>query len=94
MTVRPLGDNLKPRCSCTLLSCAPNDEDGHDRVRFNFCSVCGSTVFYTIDGMSEVTAIAVGAFTDPQFPAPTYSVYETRKHAWLSLNSAEMEHID
>ena len=30
-------------------------------------------------------AIPVGAFTDPQFPAPTISVYEERMHSWVRM---------
>ena len=29
--------------------------------------------------------VAVGAFADPDFPAPEDSVYESRKHAWVQL---------
>jgi hypothetical protein len=27
----------------------------------------------------------VGAFADPQFPAPTFSVYEERMHSWVFM---------
>jgi hypothetical protein len=27
----------------------------------------------------------VGAFADPNFPAPNFSVYEERMHSWVSL---------
>jgi hypothetical protein len=30
-------------------------------------------------------SVAVGAFADPNFPAPQDSVYECRKHAWVRL---------
>jgi hypothetical protein len=32
--------------------------------------------------------VAVGAFADPNFPAPEDSVYECRKHAWVQLPSS------
>ncbi|MBZ8142617.1 aldehyde-activating protein [Rubrivivax gelatinosus] len=60
--------------------------------RFHFCPVCGATVFYLLDGMPEAIAIPVGAFADPGFPAPTVSVYETRKHGWVQP-PPDAEHI-
>ena len=48
------------------------DSGGH--THFNFCPTCGSTVFYTTAGSPEHTAIPVGAFGDPTFPAPMRSV--------------------
>ena len=45
-------------------------------VDFRFCPHCGSTVWFTQDVTPELIAIAVGAFGDPAFPAPSRSVYE------------------
>lgn len=59
------------------------DEGG--RFRFTFCPECGATVFYAEEGDEERVAIPVGAFADSDFPAPTVSVYEERRHAWVSL---------
>jgi hypothetical protein len=58
-------------------------DDGEPRT-FWFCPQCGSTVFYRIPGLAGI-AIPVGAFADPEFPAPVRSIYETRKHAWVAL---------
>ena len=52
---------------------------------FHFCPVCGSTVYYGFVDMPEHVAVPVGAFADPTFPAPTVSVYEERRHAWVRL---------
>jgi len=53
---------------------------------FHFCPTCGATVFYAVEGYDESRiAIPVGAFADPAFPAPTFSVYEERMHAWVGL---------
>ncbi len=52
---------------------------------FRFCPNCGTTLFWTADGLPDLVAIAVGGFADPEFPAPTRSVYEDRKHGWLGL---------
>lgn len=66
--------------------------DEGSRVTFHFCPACGSTVHYEIEGMEEFVAIPVGAFAEPDFPAPTVSVYEERKHAWVRL-SEDIRHL-
>ena len=52
---------------------------------FRFCPVCGSTVFHSEQGRNETVSIAVGAFADPDFPAPRISIYESRRHPWVRL---------
>ena len=59
------------------------DEGG--RATFHFCPVCGATVYYDFDAMPEDVAVPVGAFAEPGFPAPTFSVYEERMHGWVRL---------
>jgi hypothetical protein len=66
--------------------------DEGSRISFHFCPTCGSTVYYTVDDRPEAVAIAVGAFADPEFPVPTFSVYEERKHAWVTLPDG-VEHM-
>jgi hypothetical protein len=29
--------------------------------------------------------VAVGAFADPNFPAPRVSIYDSRRHPWVQL---------
>jgi hypothetical protein len=60
---------------------------------FHFCADCGSTVYYMLEGQEDVVAIPVGAFADPQFPAPTRSVYEARMHAWVGV-PPNIEHLE
>jgi hypothetical protein len=67
--------------------------DSGGSATFRFCPDCGATVFYTLGGVAGVVAIPVGAFADPSFPQPVFSVYEARKHAWVSLPDG-MEHHD
>lgn len=55
------------------------------RFIFRFCPICGSTVFHTEEGHDESVGVAVGAFADPDFPAPRVSVYESRRHPWVKL---------
>jgi len=44
-----------------------------------------ATVHYEIAGLEDYIAIPVGAFADSSFPAPTISVYDSRKHAWVTV---------
>ena len=37
------------------------------------------------EGDEQWIAIPVGAFADSHFPVPTISVYEERRHSWVSL---------
>ncbi|MDL1860619.1 GFA family protein [Betaproteobacteria bacterium PRO7] len=53
--------------------------------RFRFCPVCGSTVFHTEEGQEGSVSVAVGAFADPSFPPPQVSVYDCRRHPWVTL---------
>jgi hypothetical protein len=52
---------------------------------FAFCPECGATVFYRSATTPELTAVPVGAFADPAFPAPRVSVWESRRHRWVEL---------
>ena len=58
---------------------------------FHFCPRCGATVYYHPEGLDAYIMIPVGAFADPNFPAPSVSVYESRKHQWV-VPPAEAEH--
>lgn len=60
--------------------------------KFHFCPTCGSTVYYAPQGQGEYLAIPVGAFADPSFPTPTFSVYEERMHSWVGLPEG-IEHM-
>jgi hypothetical protein len=42
-------------------------------------------VFYTTEGLEGSIGIPLGAFADPTFPSPTFSVYEERMHSWVSM---------
>jgi hypothetical protein len=65
---------------------------GEERT-FHFCPDCGATVFYTVAAVPDVIAVPVGAFADPSFPPPRVSVYESRRHSWISLPDG-IEHKD
>ena len=66
--------------------------DEGTRTTFTFCPSCGATVFYVSEGLEESIAIPVGAFADPTFPPPAFSVYEDRMHGWISMPQ-DMEHM-
>ena len=52
-------------------------------VTFHFCPDCGANVFWEPQRAPGKIAVAVGAFADPAFPAPTKAVYVEHRHAWL-----------
>ena len=55
------------------------------QLRFRFCQNCGTSVYWEADLRPDHYGIAVGAFADPQFPAPTLSVWEDTIHSWINL---------
>lgn len=57
--------------------------DEGNACHFHFCARCGATVVYWFD--ESVRVVPVGAFADPTFAAPAVSVYEERRHAWVSV---------
>ena len=73
--------------------------DSGNRATFHFCPECGSDVYYEAearvdDQFNDLVAIPVGAFDDPLFASPDYSVYESRKHAWVEIVGDGIDHID
>lgn len=58
--------------------------DSGPAVTFHFCPHCGSTVYWEPERRPASLAVAVGAFADPAFPAPTQSVYGKTRHAWVA----------
>lgn len=68
--------------------------DSGNTVTSHFCPVCGSTVYWELTVAPEVLAIAVGAFADPSFPPPRFSVYERRRHGWALPSGLAVEHLD
>lgn len=59
--------------------------DSGNPLSFHFCSICGATVWYVIDTHPDVVAVPTGAFADPSFPPPKFSVYEERMHSWVAV---------
>jgi hypothetical protein len=63
-----------------------------NKLTFHFCPACGATVHYELEGQEDRVAVPVKAFADPAFPAPRFSVYESRMHSWLGLPTT-IEHV-
>jgi len=64
------------------------------RLTYLFCPECGSTIAYSLDTQPGITAIPLGAFADPDFPAPGFSVHERRKHGWVSIPGDDVAHSE
>ena len=59
--------------------------DSARKMEFHFCPTCGTTLYWKSEFRPDHYGIAAGAFADPNFPAPTYSVWEESKHSWVKL---------
>ena len=76
------------------------DADSGFKIRFHFCPNCGSTrswhwlperagsnVFWEGDRNPNTYGITVRSFADPNFPPPTFSVWEEVMHPWLRVTT-------
>lgn len=69
--------------------------DSGNPATYHFCPECGSDVHYEIDGkFDDLVAIPLGAFDDPYFATPGYSVWEQRKHEWVEIVGDAVEHME
>lgn len=59
--------------------------DSGRRVTFHFCPTCGSNLWFENELLPDDVGISVGCFADPQFPAPTVSVWEEHRHGWIAV---------
>jgi hypothetical protein len=66
--------------------------DSGNLITYAFCPDCGSTVHYTGGNFPDLVAVPVGAFADPHFPPPRFSVWEKRKHEWAEILGPNVEH--
>jgi len=67
--------------------------DSGNRATFHFCPQCGSDVHYEINGKFDgLIAIPLGAFDDPYFASPKFSVWEKRKNNWVDIVGDGVEH--
>ena len=69
--------------------------DSGNWATFHFCPDCGSDVHYNNAGKFDgMIAIPLGAFNDPFFLKPRFSVWEQRQHDWVAINGDGVEHSD
>lgn len=67
--------------------------DSGNEATFHFCPTCGATLYYVARPYRDLVAVPIGAFADPDFPPPHYSVYEDRKHRWVAIAGDGIEHF-
>lgn len=79
------------RCSGPVTEFVRPTEAGGE-FRTSFCSVCGTSVYWTTSGKPNMIGIAVGAIADPTYPAPVSSLWERSRHTWTSIDNA-VEHL-
>ncbi len=61
--------------------------DSGRSVTFHFCPTCGTNLYYENDVLPDSYGIAIGAFADPAFPPPAFSVWEEYQHPWVAVPS-------
>jgi hypothetical protein len=67
--------------------------DSGNRITHHFCPKCGSGLYYMIENKFDgLIAIPLGAFDDPYFAFPKFSVWENRKNDWVEILGNEVEH--
>ena len=67
--------------------------DSGNRITHHLCPECGSSMHYVIEGKFDgLVAIPLGAFDDPYFASPKFSVWEERKNDWVEILGHNVEH--
>jgi hypothetical protein len=66
--------------------------DSGRKLETHFCPDCGTSLYWEAELLPGHIGVGVGAFADPQFPAPLLSAWEESKHPWLSL-AHSLEHL-
>jgi hypothetical protein len=66
--------------------------DDGDARSFYFCPECGATVYFRFPADPDSIAVPVGAFADSSFPTPIRSIYESRRHSWVTVPPAVEQH--
>lgn len=68
------------------------EADSGNFITFHFCPNCASTLYLRLDIEPHLIGVPVGAFGDPDFPAPSASIYETHCHHWVAP-PRDIEHL-
>ena len=67
--------------------------DSGNRITHHFCPECGLGLYYMIENKFDgLIAIPLGAFDDPYFVSPRFSVWENRKNDWVEILGDDVEH--
>ena len=61
-----------------------NSDKGREVVN-RFCSNCGSTICFTAAPNPGLIAVPAGLFADPETLPPLRSVFEERRHPWVTV---------
>jgi len=48
-----------------------------------FCPSCGTTVYWQLQMWPDKYGLAVGCFSDPDFPQPQLAAWSATKHDWV-----------
>jgi hypothetical protein len=67
--------------------------DSGNQVQYEFCPACGTTMRLLLSDATDFVVVPVGLFNNNEFPQPTISIYEQRKHGWVHFECT-MEHIE
>jgi hypothetical protein len=62
-----------------------DNKEYKNRQQRHFCGDCGTTLFWTVSTLPELTGVAGGCFVDDPLPEPAYTVSNDGKCAWLQL---------
>ena len=61
--------------------------DSNRTLERRFCPNCGSTVHWEAELFPGMVGVAVGCFTDPDFPVPTMAAWHKSKLGWVDFPS-------
>jgi hypothetical protein len=52
-------------------------------VTYNFCPICGSTVYWVSDGEAGILGISAGNIVGTELPAPGMELYTENRREWV-----------
>lgn len=67
-------------------------DNGH-QVTYQFCPHCGTTMLLQLSADPHSSVVPLGLFKEKDFPTPSFSIYEERKHGWVKFD-CQMEHYE
>lgn len=65
--------------------------DSGNQVSYLFCPRCSTTMLLRLDSAPNYLVVPIGIFQEQDFPTPSCSIYEERKHGWVKFE-CQMEH--